>query len=193
MLRRRDFADAVPDHGIGSDAPCPPGLSQGDLESEKAGLRDLHAAVFQGTVRLFSAEHVQQRPIGVLPQQIVALGQLGLEGGKTGCQRAVHAVPLPAVPRADEDHAGRTATRERVPGDLAHAHRRQHLARTKHGQLLRQFFLGAEAERGPVVEVRPPQRGLVTEAGQVVRDFRMAGEMVLQPLGAGGERRRGGR
>ena len=94
----RDFPRAMPDNGAGNNTAGFPGFGQGDLEGEKARLRNLDAAVFESRVRVVGAKLGQQRPIGVWPQQFMALLQLGLESGKARARRSMHAAHCPPCP-----------------------------------------------------------------------------------------------
>ena len=124
-VRRGDFADAVPDHRLGPDAPRRQPLGKRHLQREYRRLGD--DGLVDARAILRSRQLVEQRPSGPLREELVAALD-GLSKQRILPQQpAPHAPPLGALPGEHECEppAACSATRYHGVGRLAGGNRAQ--------------------------------------------------------------------
>ena len=182
---RGDLADAVPDDGTGLHAPRPPQLRQGHLHRAQGGLAD--GRVGQAGAVPVSGELLDQGPVGVPPQQLVAAFQdvahdrLGLD--EVGGQR-----PPPRTLAGEHERDPRAAAHLPVAREQPRVFR----ARRERGQSRPQLIGRAADDGQPVLVMRAAhRRGGAHSGGRglVVQPPRVPpGQLAQRVLGTGGDR-----
>ncbi len=134
-MRGRHFPHAVPDHGVGRDAPRCPQRGQRHLDGEQQWLH--HVDVVEARP-LVGGEHLDRRPPRLRTNGVVALGHRGGECRLISQQFARHAWPLRTLPGEHEHDLRHRVQRIGAPRVERRQRATQRLAQ----------FLGIGAHRG---------------------------------------------